>query len=434
MKKVLVALLVATAVLAIALVSERLLTGAGVGPAAMVALSALGLIFLALLVTLLCQGTRFQGTITNIWLVVISVGVTYIAVDLAAGYLLIKPLSPPLAPDEYRHHKLIPNTHSYFEQRDFTYYQRVNNVGLRGRDIALKKPADHFRILMLGDSFTMGKGVEDDQTFSVLLERALNSPQNRWLPKSVEVLNGGVDSYAPILSHIQLAKELGSLEPDLVVLNLDNSDLVQETAYRSQAVLAPDGVVAAVPGTKGRESLNDRIRSWTEGHLYLSRLLLFYTNKLFDYKSYSVRSMVTQANLEIAKHTLAEDAEDREGQWQAIFESILRIKRYCDERSIGFALAVYPWGHQVNDKEWVPGRANFIPDGSAISDRSLERILRFATVNGVNVVNMFPAFRAYHGSEPLYFKYDNHMTTEGHRLMAKEFERHLREQPPRRGT
>jgi hypothetical protein len=31
-------------------------------------------------------------------------------VDLGAGYLFIKPLSPPLVPDQYVHHKMLPNT------------------------------------------------------------------------------------------------------------------------------------------------------------------------------------------------------------------------------------------------------------------------------------------------------------------------------------
>ena len=65
------------------------------------------------------------------------------------------------------------NSYSSFEQRDFHYVQRVNNFGMRGQDIAAGKSANSYRILMLGDSFTMGKGVEDNQTFSVLLQKSL---------------------------------------------------------------------------------------------------------------------------------------------------------------------------------------------------------------------------------------------------------------------
>ena len=93
---------------------------------------------------------------------------------------------------------------------------------------------------------------------------------------------------------------------------MDNSDLVQESVYRKEAVYGSDGEIMGVPGRTGKLTLNERIRAWTERNLYLTRLILFYTNKLFDYKDFSVRHMVTQANFEIAKHTLAEDKVQRE--------------------------------------------------------------------------------------------------------------------------
>jgi hypothetical protein len=95
----------------------------------------------------------------------------------------------------------------------------VNNLGLRSPDRPAGKPPDRYRILMLGDSFTMGKGVEDHHTFSVLLERSLNEKVPACNGRTIEVLNAGVDSYAPILSFIQLQRDLHRLEPDVVVLN-----------------------------------------------------------------------------------------------------------------------------------------------------------------------------------------------------------------------
>ena len=183
-----------------------------VGPAAILGLFTLGSIFLVSLVSYLLIRTRYRNAVINTWLVALSVAVTYVIVDLFAGYLLIRPLSPPLVPDPYVHHKLVPDSYSQFEQRDFRYVQRVNNLGLRGRDLSPTKPPKTLRILMLGDSFTMGKGVEDDQTFSALLENSLNQSRTECAGKSVEVLNAGVDSYAPILSYIQLKRDLLSLE------------------------------------------------------------------------------------------------------------------------------------------------------------------------------------------------------------------------------
>jgi hypothetical protein len=190
-------------------------------------------------------------------------------------------------------------------------------------------------------------------------------------------------------------------------------------------VFGSDGEITGVPGTMGQDSLNERLRSWTERNLYLTRLLLYYANKLFDYKDLSLRPIVTQANFEVAKHTLAEDDERREDQWRNIFDSILRIKRYCGDNRIEFALTIYPWGHQVSDTEWIPGRYSFIPRNAKTSDRSIELIRDFAVANDIRMLNLFPLFRAYNGKVPLYFSYDNHMTAEGHRIMAAGLAQYL---------
>ena len=427
MKKLIIALLIITGAIGAIVVYERVFAKAAFGPSLMIAVSILGVFFLFLLITLLVYETRYRETVAKIWIVIISVSVTYLLADIVAGYFLIKPLSPELVPDEYRHHKLVPNTHSRFEQRDFFYTQRVNNVGLRGRDIQTKKSPDRYRILMLGDSFTMGKGVEDDQTFSVLLEEALNKRSATCSGKTIEVLNAGVDSYAPILSFIQLTRELEPLEPDMVVLNLDVSDLVQETVYRKQAVFASDGGIIGVPGRTRKMQLNEKVRVWTERNLYLTRFLLFYTNKLFDYKEFTVQDLVTRANFEIAKHTLAEDTEQREEQWRNIFDSIRKMKKYCDGNRMAFVLTVYPWGHQVNEREWVPGRYNFMSRDATVSDKSVQTIQEFATNNRIQLLNLFPLFRSYNGKHALYFSYDNHMTPEGHKLMANGFTQYLQD-------
>src|SRR3990172_8380111 len=130
----------------------------------------LGIVVLVLAALTYLSGTRHRKLVGNLLLAFTVTVVTYFALDLAAGMLLIVPLSPPLVPDPYRHHALVPNSYAEIRQRDFAYIQRVNSLCLRGRETAVEKPKGTRRVLMLGDSFTMGKGVEDDQTFPGLIE------------------------------------------------------------------------------------------------------------------------------------------------------------------------------------------------------------------------------------------------------------------------
>lgn len=424
MKKLIFIVIVISVSMAAAIVYDRYFVHSEFGPSSLLGVSFFLLVALALTVTLRSFGTRFHEVVTQAWLVVLSIGFTFIAVDLVAGVILVKPLSPELSPDKIRHHKLVPNTDSRFEQPDFSYVQHVNNLGIRGRDASFKKPAQHYRVLILGDSFTMGKGVEDDQTFSALLEVSLNR-RKACGATTFEVLNGGIDSYAPVLSYLQLSEDLAPLEVDLVLLDLDLSDLLQEAAYREEAVRDSTGNIVGVPGSERSTSFIQALRSWIDQHTFFTRLLLFYTNKALGYRDLSVQGVVTRANPELLKYTLAEDQINRDEQWTQIFDSIAKIKKLADERAAAFALVIYPWGHQVSETEWVPGRYNWISKGATVSDRYLDTIYQRSKQLGIELVSLFPDFRAYRGDVPLYFKYDMHWTVEGHKLVASALEQYL---------
>ncbi len=405
-----------------ALIGDQLFREGSLGPAAMIAAILLLVGLIALLGTYVLLPTRHRGLVINLWLAVFSTAIAYLVLDFAVGLVLIRPLSPPLVPDQSRHHKLVADSYAEFNQRDFSYVQRVNKHGLRGREITTEKAPGSFRILMLGDSFTMGKGVEDDQTFSVQLEKLL-AESGRTCGRKVEVLNGGVDSYAPVLSFIEL-QELEYLKPDMVVLNLDVSDLAQETAYRNQAVRNADGEIVAVPQLGDPDSFIDKVRIFTEKHMFFTRVALFYATRTFNHREITVRDVVTHADAAVVAHTLEGDV-DRTEQWRAVFESISRINAFATARKMTFLLTVYPWPHQVNDKEWLPGRWAFMPKDAKPSDTSNKTIHAMSVANGIPLLDVTPAFKGYTGQDRLFFDYDMHWTTAGHGVIARALEQYV---------
>lgn len=202
--------------------------------------------------SLLTLRTRIGPLVANAWLAAASSMVAYLALDLMGGLFIIRSSDVSIIRDDYVHHRLAPNTTSEIRTSEFAYIQHVNDLGFRGRHVDARKAADTFRILMLGDSFTMGKGVADADTFSMLLEARLNEPVYGPDRPRVEVLNAGVDSYAPVLAWLALERIGPQVSPDLVILNVDMSDLVQEQTYRRLAVRNPDGKIIAVPAPPPR--------------------------------------------------------------------------------------------------------------------------------------------------------------------------------------
>jgi hypothetical protein len=393
------------------------------GPAAMLGTVLLGLAFCAALIMYRLSKTRHRETVGNILLAGFAVVITYLIADFVVGTILIRPLSPPLVPDEYRHHKLLPDSVAEISQRDFTYRQHVNKLGLRGRDISAEKPQDTRRVLMLGDSFTMGKGVDEHQTFSVLLEQMLHEASASCGGPRIEVLNGGVDSYAPVLSLLQFKRDLAPLAPDVVVLNLDLSDLVQEAAYRQQAVRGPDGEIMAVPQV-AQDSAYEGLLSWTSRHLFFTRAILVYVTRAFDHNELTIRHVVNEMGREHFAHTLEGDV-DRMAQWSDVFESIRRIKEHADSLGMEFLLTTYPWAHQLGNTGWVPGRYDYMKRGERTTDLSASTIRKHSAMLGIELLETTPHFRAYQGTEPLYFAYDPHWTPVGQRVMAEALAQHL---------
>jgi hypothetical protein len=394
------------------------------GPLGILLLSLLILFSIFLIFSLYLYKLGRKQTLAKIWMSFFALFFTYFIAELTLSLLFVNRLSPKIIPDQYRHHKLATNSRWKIQTKEYRYVETVNHLGLRGRDIQLDFAHHNFRILMLGDSFTMGKGVADDKTFSAILETSLRQKN-----KNVEVLNGGVDSYSPILSYFQLTVDLKDLHPDLVVLNLDMSDLVQEAVYRKNAIYNAQGEILRI---EGRRRLTLRIKHWIDHHLYLSRFIIFNLNKPSEREEILLDEVIDQANKELLRHTLAEDTQDRTAQWNNIFDSILKMKSYCDAQKIEFLLTIYPWGHQVSDKEWAAGRSAFLPKKFHVSDRSVQRVVIFSENNNVQLLNLFPAFRSYKGKSHLYYTYDMHWTEAGHQLAAHEFEKWLNDSSQRR--
>ncbi|MBN2056581.1 hypothetical protein JW905_16770, partial [bacterium] len=200
-----------TTAAALWLIAGKLTSGSPFGPASITALAGLGILLLVL--TVIMFVTRRHGPVIarRLSMAVAVFVLLYLAADLAGGWVFIERFSPPNVPDHHTHHRLLPGTRSRFTNPEWDYVQRVNSLGLRGQDVSLEKTPGTWRLLMLGDSFTMGKGVDDDKTFSALLEQMLNQ-QYAGQP-GCQVLNAGVDSYSPILSYFQLTGHLKNLQP-----------------------------------------------------------------------------------------------------------------------------------------------------------------------------------------------------------------------------
>lgn len=117
----------------------------------------------------------------------------------------------------------------------------VNELGFRGPPRPRGKAFGRYRVALLGDSYTYGVGVEEDETTAHQLEPLLRGPDSE-----VEVLNFGIPGANSADLVTQHPRFVSRWYPDLLVLQVSPNDL-DRPMFQPDDPVDPD-VVAAIFG------------------------------------------------------------------------------------------------------------------------------------------------------------------------------------------
>jgi lysophospholipase L1-like esterase len=133
----------------------------------------------------------------------------------------------------------VPNSSAFLMGVPFS----INSRGLRDREYSQEKPSDVYRIVMLGDSTTVGWGVPAEQTAAKILERRLNESRvnGHW---RFEVLNAGVGNYGTVQEYNHYLTYDRAFHPDLVILEYFINDPEPVPTERDTSLLGRSYLVA----------------------------------------------------------------------------------------------------------------------------------------------------------------------------------------------
>jgi hypothetical protein len=138
-----------------------------------------------------------------------------------------------------------PNFEETVHRAERVVTWKINSQGLRDSEINYNKQADVYRILGLGDSFTFGFHVEQEETFLHQLETRLNSNISRFggIDSQIfQTVNMGVGGYGVAASHYMLQEEGLKYDADMVITALFVGNDIGETLNEhsiNQAVTPP---------------------------------------------------------------------------------------------------------------------------------------------------------------------------------------------------
>lgn len=328
--------------------------------------------------------------------------------------------------DDILHHKFKPNASGRYKTTEFDTDYKINSLGLRDKEYSVQKPPNTFRILMVGDSFTEGDGVYSNETFSKRLEEKLQALHS---PVKFEVINAGVGSYSSLLEYLYLKNYGLQLQPDLVILNFDLSDVYDDLSYTAIARFDEKGIPVGVIPSKEEHGLLKgplaTIKDWFKNNL---RLYNFIRIRITPQLELMKREGNFTGDIHHDKYALLrENYRDADSNWALTHEYLLLTRDLLKEGEIDFWMTVYPYGLQVHPKEWQGGRTYWqFKQDTVYSTWPQEKLEEWATAKGIKTINVCPDFKALSRTVfPLYLNNNGHWVAAGHQLVADILFRNL---------
>lgn len=271
-----------------------------------------------------------------------------------------------------------PGREVRFQRVDFDTKVTINADGFRGPALPPRTPADsaRTRIVVLGDSYVFGHGVEDDEIFTVLLPSLL---------PTVDVANLGVTGYSTDQELLLMQDRVFDYDPDVVMLFACSNDLLdngRDTAWglyqKPRFILDSNGVLALESPTV-REGVPWRMKLRREIRRHFV---------LYDLLAHRMQSMTGPLDVP------AGSIEDATTLTRAL---IRRCAEICRERNVNFLLVVLPgW----SDPDIF---ADMPPPGHGAR---------------LELAEPFAARRRAQPESTLVFEHDPHWNERGHRLVA----------------
>lgn len=377
----------------------------------------------------------------NAALAVLGILVSLLVLELGARYVIRIPL-PPLpshdiiqADDAALWVPRPSSTRTYpasliqGRSEDFTVTHSA--AGSRGAEVALKAE-NEFRIVILGDSFAYGWGVNDDEHVGEQLQRLAATTQ----PRPVTVINLGVPGHSPWQEFERLKRWGIPLAPDLVVLQLYPNNDIPDTLMKDSRVLPAFG-----------DETVEIMRYWrdhTRWDLRLERTLrascaLYNTYRALWPANDSVAVILQRLRFfHRSREQFSPVHESQRTWWMEVMlkdwyplldtarrefeQDVLDIVQYCQSHELPILVYSVPFG-KFGQSSWQAAVAeSHEKSGDDIAYEQFKDsciVEAFFRENDIPWVPLFEKFRERPDPDALYFPGDGHLNEQGNSFVAK---------------
>ena len=321
--------------------------------------------------------------------------------------------------------KFRPDTSGTLVTSEFKVEFVTNSHGFRDREYEMPKTPGTCRVLVVGDSFSVGFGVKQENVYSQILEQLLNSGSEKNGSLQWEIINSSVPAYAPYMYAEAARKYAPEFNVDMVIVGFfigndfigigENDRMIIENGY---LVRWDRSLPNASPGGDRNRSVANYFRSLRVFLAFNSHLYVLLRNVANRYRwNFTFRDHKYKLGL-----YRTESASD---QYGTVETHIKKLKRIVDSHDTSLLFIIIPDRKQVYDDIWSAAVAGsgLAPEEFAY-DAPNRRLIRILKRHDIRYIDMLPVMRNRQDEE-FYFTRDAHWNPAGHLAAAEVIFEHI---------
>lgn len=318
---------------------------------------------------------------------------------------------------------LRPGFIGHFPKSEIHGRIEINSKGLRDLETSYDRKTKSLRVLVLGDSYVFGHGVEFEETYLRILERDLEKDVKGLLKKSIEIVKAGLPGTAPDVYLDFYNKEGYRYAPDILWVNI----YLGNDIYDVQANAKNDAL--------------DRIAWWEQidtsmvsykGVAWL-KVWLRQNFHLYSFVVDGLKSnpFVTKLlrQMDIAHGTpspFVMDILQKEypvwfkQKWHSFYDILDEFR----SKNLRLIVSIIPIREQVNSDRLDQAIKKLGYLKKNIEVRKPNHLInRYCVTNRITCIDLLDELRSHYEKNkiPLHYDVDSHLNVEGNRVVASIF-------------